>query len=197
MIHALPGMGADHRMYQRQWLTLPNFIAHDWPHYSGEKTLSDVAKTVCDSWGIRDDDVLIGSSLGGMVACEISKIRKISHLFLVGSAVDRDEVNIGFAVTYPLIYLSPLSLMKLIASKIDNNVLKMFSKSEPAFIRQMCTAIFHWEGLGNTSAIVHRIHGRRDWVIPSPRHVDLMLDGGHLIAMTHARQCAEFVLTSI
>ena len=30
-------------------------------------------------------------------------------------------------------------------------------------------------------------------VIPPPAHVDLLLNGGHLISMTHARECVDFV----
>lgn len=197
MIHALPGMGADHRMYQHEWLALPNFIAHDWPEYRGEKTLTDVARSVCDEWNIRDSDVLVGSSLGGMVACEIAKSRKISHLFLIGSAVDRSEVNRLFAATYWLINVMPITLMKRVASRFDNDVMQMFAASNTAFIRQMCSAIFNWEGLGATSTIVHRIHGKHDWVIPPPRHVGLMLDGGHLVAITQARECVEYALRYI
>jgi hypothetical protein len=31
MIHALPGMGADHPMFTEPWGTLPAFVAQDWP----------------------------------------------------------------------------------------------------------------------------------------------------------------------
>lgn len=185
-------------MYQHEWLTLPNFIAHDWPAYRGEKTLTDVARSVVNEWDIGDGDILVGSSLGGMVACEITKIRRIPHLFLVGSAIDRSEIARMFAITYPLINLMPVALMTRVASVFNNDLLQMFSRADSTFIRQMCTAIFHWEGLGVTASKIHRIHGKYDWVISSPRHVDLLLDGGHLIAMTHARECigclSRFVL---
>ena len=38
-----------------------------------------------------------------------------------------------------------------------------------------------------------RIHGKHDHVIPTPAQVDLALDGGHLIAMTQADECARFL----
>jgi hypothetical protein len=59
--------------------------------------------------------------------------------------------------------------------------------------RAMCLAIFTWEGLGVSDTSVFRIHGKHDLVIPCPPKVDLLLDGGHLVAITHARDCVEFV----
>ncbi len=81
MIHALPGMGADRRMFPEPWETLAGFVPHDWPAYSGERTVADFARTVVETFEIRDGDALIGTSLGGMVACEIAKIRKLRALF--------------------------------------------------------------------------------------------------------------------
>ena len=53
----------------------------------------------------------------------------------------------------------------------------------------MCRAIFTWPGLDTTRLRPLRIHGRRDRVIPPPATADLLLEGGHLIAMTHAAEC--------
>ena len=99
MIHALPGMGADHRSFPEPWTELPAFQAHDWIRYSGQVSIRDVA----------------------------------------GSAV------------------------------------------------------LQWEGLPPTSTKIFRIHGRRDLVIPTPPIVDMLLDGGHLISMTHAAECTAFI----
>jgi len=40
MIHLLPGMGADHRMYPAPWAALPNCRIHDWPAYHGEDSIN-------------------------------------------------------------------------------------------------------------------------------------------------------------
>ena len=57
----------------------------------------------------------------------------------------------------------------------------------------MCKAIFQWQGLEPVSVPVFRIHGRKDLVIPPPPKVDLLLDGGHLVSMSHARECIDFI----
>lgn len=192
-IHALPGMGADRRMFPEPWVTIPGFVAHDWECYSGEATLAEMAASMCTACDIRDGDVLIGASLGGMVACEIAKIRDIRTLFLVSSAAHMEEISRLLRLLQPLAQIAPLDLLRIVAGKMPQEAAQMFAEAEPEFIRAMCSAIFSWEGLGETDVNVVRIHGRQDMVIPAPPNTRLLLDGGHLIAMTHAGACADYI----
>jgi pimeloyl-ACP methyl ester carboxylesterase len=193
MIHALPGMGADRRMYPPPWGSIPAFEAHDWVRYSGERSLADVARSMCEACDIRDGDTLVGSSLGGMVACEITKLRQISKLFLVGSAVKKEEISSLLAALRPLATVAPIDWIKLSAKRAPMELIQMFSGIETAFVRAMCEAVFAWDGLGESEVPLVRLHGNRDLVIPPPPQVDLLLNGGHLISMSHARECAAFV----
>jgi pimeloyl-ACP methyl ester carboxylesterase len=193
MLHALPGMGADRRMYSAPWAAIPEFVAHDWICHSGEATIAQVAEAMCASCGIRDGDTLVGSSLGGMVACEITKIRSIPRLYLVGSATRREEINTLLSVLHPLARIAPLDWLQFSAGKIPTELAQMFSSTDASFVRAMCDAVFKWQGLGTTKTKVFRIHGKHDLVIPAPAQVDLLLDGGHLISLTHAQMCAEFI----
>jgi len=195
MIHALPGMGADKRMFPSPWPELTGFVAHDWIRHSGEKTLADVARSMCAACDIRDGDTLVGASLGGMVACEITKIRKIQTLHLVGSATHKEEVSAILSALHPLAQVAPIDWLRLLAGKIPLEAAQMFGSVEASFVRAMCEAIFQWEGLvaTETETRVFRIHGANDHVIPPPARADLLLDGGHLISMTHAPQCVEFI----
>ncbi len=186
-------MGADHRMFPAPWAGLKGFVAHDWVKYSGERSLSDVARAMCEARGIQDGDSLIGCSLGGMVACEITKIRRIPTLHLVGSAVAKDEISGLLAALHPLAQVAPLELIRLSAGKLPSELTQMFAGLDADFVRAMCRAIFKWEGLGTTGTKVYRLHGRKDRVIPPPAKCDLLLEGGHLISMTHAAECVKFV----
>lgn len=193
MIHALPGMGADHRVYPGPWLCLPNFVAHDWVPYSGQQSLCEVAQAMCDACRIEDGDDLVGVSLGGMVACEIVKIRRISRLYLIGSAIRKEEVGRLLAALHPLAQIAPIDWLRISAGKIPRELAQMFAAAEPSFIRAMCAAIFEWEGLEPRTTEVFRIHGRHDLVIPPPKELDRLLEGGHLISMSHAAECVEFI----
>jgi hypothetical protein len=76
---------------------------------------------------------------------------------------------------------------------MPSDLARMFAGSEVSFVRQMCKAIFEWEGSGKVSPPCMRIHGRHDRVIPPPPRVDLLLDGGHLVSMTHAKACVDYI----
>jgi pimeloyl-ACP methyl ester carboxylesterase len=197
MIHALPGMGADHRMYPEPWSRIPGFQAHGWVRHRGEQSISEVARSMCATCGIEDGDMLVGASLGGMVACEMTKIRKIPVLFLVGSARRKEEVSGLLTSLHPLARVAPVDWLRFSAGKIPGEFAQMFAGIEASFVRAMCTAIFEWEGLASSPTRIVRIHGRRDLVITPPEEVDLLLDAGHLVSITHAEECAEFVRATV
>jgi len=180
-------------MYPAPWSTLPGFRAHDWGQSGDVRSIRQLAEVTVAAGGIADGDVLVGSSLGGMVACEITKLRQIPRLFLIGSAVRKEEVNPLWAEFHSLVEKVPLDWVRASARKLPGELAAMFAAADPEFVRAMCLAIFQWDGLGATDTQVFRVHGRSDMVIPPPEHVDLLLNGGHLIALTHARECVDFV----
>ena len=84
----LPGMGATDAMYNGLKHKLGfkvNFL--NWSEYHGEKTYADVARRVIKENDIGADDVVGGSSLGGMVALEIAQLLNPKSVVLLCSAV--------------------------------------------------------------------------------------------------------------
>lgn len=180
-------------MYPEPWDSLSGFQAHDCVMSPEIRSVRQLAEVMIEACRIADGDVLVGASLGGMVAGEVTKLRKIPQLFLVGSATRPDEVNPWLAKLPSLAGILPWERLRASAGKMPGELAAMFAQAEPAFIRNMCQAIFEWEGLGVTATQVFRIHGRKDLLITPPRGADLLLGGGHLIAMTHSPECVAFV----
>ena len=195
MIHVLPGMGADERMYPGVWRELADCRFVRWPNYAGETSIRTLAERMVREGNIEDGDVIVGSSLGGIVACEIAKLRRLSALVLIGSATRKGEVSGLLRILSPLIGFAPLEFIQRAAGKMPGELMQMFEASQADFIRAMCAAIFEWDGLADAEMATRilRIHGRSDRVIPLPARVDLVLSGGHLIAMTHAAECVGFL----
>lgn len=194
MIFVLPGMGADHRMYQAPaWHTLPDARFLDWPKHRGEDSITAIADRVIAEAGINTGDTVIGSSLGGIVGCEIANRLRLHSLVLVGSAQSATEISGLLAALHPLAALAPLDFIRLSAGKLPGELCEMFADTQASFIRAMCRAIFSWPGLDLTRLRPLRLHGRRDRVIPLPAEADLVLDTGHLLAMTHAVECVAFL----
>jgi len=194
MIHVLPGMGADHRMYSAPaWRSLADTQFVDWPDHHGETSIAAIASRVIAEAKISDGDIVVGSSLGGIVGCEIARVVSLKTLVLIGSAKSKTEISGLLALLHPLARLAPIEFIQISAGRFPSELTQMFNQSQASFIRAMCAAIFDWSGLDESRIKPLRIHGRHDHVIPLPAQVDLALDGGHLIAMTHADECVQFI----
>ncbi|HUG12553.1 MAG TPA: hypothetical protein VMM36_16165 [Opitutaceae bacterium] len=193
MIFALPGMGADRRVFPGAWQELADVRFVEWTPYVSARTIPDLAGAIADCEGIKDGDSIIGTSLGGMVACEIAKLRRIERLVLVASAVSPDEISGLLSILRPLAPYAPVKLVKAISANVPGDLARMIGDADEGFVCAMCGAILDWGGLESVRSGLIRIHGERDLVILPPRKADLLLAGGHLIAMTHADECVAFL----
>lgn len=180
-------------MFPGAWQELVDVRFVEWAPYASARTIPDLAAAIADREGIRDGDSVFGTSLGGMVACEIAKLRRIERLVLVASAVSRDEIRGLLSILRPLAPFAPVKLVKAVSSSVPGDLAGMMKDADEGFVRTMCGAILDWRGLDAPHPGMIRIHGRGDMVILPPKRADLMLAGGHLIAMTHAEECVAFL----
>lgn len=188
-------MGANSAMYDflREKLQFEiNFI--NWPKYSGEKTYSAVAERFIADNGIRDDDIVGGSSLGGMVALEIARQKKLRAVILIGSAISPSEIRGILSLLAPVSVITPISFVQLLAGKHEDIIARMFSAADPDFIRAMCQYLPKWSGALVESTPIFRIHGQNDYVIPCPKTgCEIIVNAGHLLAITHAKECGQYL----
>ena len=195
----LPGMGADSTMYPKnKYDKLKDVLFAEWPNYKGETTIYQVAWRVINEYNIKNDIVIGGASLGGMVAVEIAKIIKIKKVLLISSTTHPDTINPALRKLSTLAEIAPIKLVQLLAGTINHRlnsaVLTMFEKADTDFIRAMSKAVFEWKGIEGYQCETFRIHGKKDKVILPPEDpVELIENGRHLITMTHAEIVAEFI----
>lgn len=188
----LPGMGATSEMFQGPWRELRDTEFVNWPHIPSPLTFDKMARAIINSYGITSNDVVGGTSLGGIVALEIALQLDLAQVILIGSAVDRSEITDFLRLIAPAADLAPLSVIQKLAGS-SGLVGRMFSQTDGDFIRASCKQIPKWVGSRVESSRISRIHGARDHVIPCPAGCTVIKDGGHLIAITHAAQCVAFV----
>jgi pimeloyl-ACP methyl ester carboxylesterase len=193
--YLLPGTGANFTMYDfiRKKLKFEiNFI--NWPKYNGEKTYTEIAKRVIEESGIEDGDIVGGSSLGGMVALEIARQKKLKAVVLIGSALSPAEVQGILILLAPLAAITPVSFVQLLAGKYNNKITRMFAEADSELIRALCQYLPKWPGAKDLEVPIFRIHGQKDCIMPYPQAgAEIMSTAGHMIAITHARACGEFL----
>ena len=195
----LPGMGADAGMYAApEYRALAGVEFADWPIFRGEATVEAVARRIIDEHALGSDSIVGGSSLGGMVAAEIARQIGAQKILLIGSALHPSSVNPALKAVSAGADFIPIPLLQAISGMMDplrqDSLLAMFRRADPAFVRAMAKAIFEWEGANPPPCPVAWIHGALDGVIvPPAKGAEIILDGGHLIAMTHPGRVAEFI----
>lgn len=193
MIYMLPGMGASREMYSGPWLELREFQFLDWPRAGASRTLRDVAQLLIQLHDIRSQDVVGGSSLGGMVALEASKILGSEQVILIGTALRPEEIHPALRRLAALSPIFPLRPAQVLADWIPSRLTCMFSKAEAGFVRDMCRSIAQWEGCSRIPSKVHRIHGSHDWLIRPSGSAQIVSGAGHLVAMSHAQECVDWL----
>ncbi len=191
----LPGMGATAAMYNGLKHEL-GFTADflNWPAYRGEKTYAAVARRVISENDISGEDVVGGSSLGGMVALEIAQMKKSRAVILLGSALNRKEVQGLLNLLAPLVKAAPITIVQALAGKNPNIASSLFADADPGFIRAMCAYLPSWSGYAGPAEMIYRLHGRKDHIIPCPSTgCEVVETAGHLVAITHAAETAGFL----
>jgi pimeloyl-ACP methyl ester carboxylesterase len=88
--YLIPGMGADKRLFQR--FHLPNGKVHhlDWIAHGESKNLREYAGLMAQRIQ-TENNIIVGSSMGGMVTVEISKQIKPMGAVLVSAPTGRHE----------------------------------------------------------------------------------------------------------
>ncbi len=195
----LPGLGADGGMYGPRFRALADeVVLVEWPREASETSLAAVAERLIDDWHLADCDAVAGSSLGGMVACEIVERIPARKLALIGSALHPSEVNSALAQIAKLRRFVPLEFLQTLLGKepIAQNspLMEMISRADPEFIRAMAAAIFEWPGRPEPRGDLARIHGAWDLVIRAPdAGARILPRAGHMIAMTHEAVVADWL----
>lgn len=193
MKYILPGMGASSNMYSGPWRDIQDCCFIDWPPSKNEISIADLAKRLINEYPIDQNDTLIGSSLGGMVALEIAHRTGSKRVFLIGSAINPDELSLLSKVLMPFASKTVVKISQYISSFSNDKIQQMYSKSELDFIVSMSVAIINWHGYNGNPKTINRIHGKKDYFITCPENCEIIEKGGHLIALTHARECVDFI----
>lgn len=178
-VFLIAGLGADTRLYQN--IILPEgyeAVPADWIAPAEMDTLTTYAQKLVSHYAIADDSIVIGDSLGGMIAVEIAKEVKLAKVILISSIKTADEAPwyFNFLRYVPIYKPIPGTLFNklgFLAGPIfgkmsaDERSLfnSMLSKSSPVFLKWAMHAVLYFN---NTEPIANLYHiiGDKDQVFP-------------------------------
>lgn len=206
MIYFIPGIGADHRVFET--ISLPGFETAiiRWEHPHPNEPISEYTKRLLPQ--IKEEPTaFVGLSFGGLIAAELSKHFPKAKLILISSIASRKEVpwwgRTGAALR--LNRLFPGTFMKRpnvfirwffsISPGHDRQLFDAILRdSDPDFLYWALNELLHWKGSG--AHRVHHIHGDKDRLLPcASTSADIIVKGaGHFMIVANGKELSAMLL---
>ena len=206
-IYLIPGQGADERLFSELKLEKCETYVLKFPVPEKDELLPRYAKRMAEQIDTTQPFSIVGVSLGGMIAVEMSKFLDPDKVVLISSAKGRDELPLRyrFMKHVPLYKLFPGTLLKTMAnlarpivepeSKVKAPVFKaMIDAKDPDFMQRSIHMIANWDNKERPANLVH-IHGTKDKTLPV-RYIGQPLKvkgGGHMVTLVRAEEISKLL----
>ncbi|GAB2981068.1 hypothetical protein GCM10027049_16020 [Mucilaginibacter puniceus] len=201
-IFLISGLGADTRLYNNIDLLDNEVIPVDWIEPNLTDTLTNYAQKLIKQYHITSGSIVIGTSLGGMIAIEIAKQVALNKVILISSIKAINEAPWYFNAFRKLPLYKPISgevlkklgfLMRPVFGKFTADDLWIFEdmlkKSSPKFVKWALKAVLAWKNETIPPNVYHLI-GDKDMVFSYKQIKDatVIKDGTHIMVFNKAKQ---------
>lgn len=201
-IYLIAGLGADTRVYNNIDLHEHEVVPVDWIAPNELDTLSTYAQKLIHQYNIHSNAIIIGNSLGGMIAVEIAKLLPVKKVILISSIKTVNEAPWYFSLfrKLPVYKFIPGKLFTSLGFMIKplfghmnaedawlfNDMLK---NTSPVFVKWAMKAILHWKNETVPPNLYH-ITGNKDLVFSYKRfHGATIVNGGtHIMIFDRAKE---------
>jgi hypothetical protein len=201
-IFLISGLGADTRLYNNIDLLDNEVVPVDWIEPNLTDTLITYAQKLIHRYHITSGSIVIGTSLGGMIAIEIAKLVALNKVILISSIKSINEAPWYFNAFRKMPLYKPMSgkvlkkmgfLMRPIFGKLTADDLWVFEdmlkKSSPKFVKWAIGAVLAWKNETIPPNVYHLI-GDKDMVFSYSRIKDatVIKGGTHIMVFDKAKQ---------
>src|SRR6476620_8701480 len=198
-VYFISGIGADYRLFKN--IHLPKGYEAEYLHWMTPikaESISEYAARLSEKIDRYEPHILIGLSLGGIIATEIANLTYPVQTIIFGSVPTHNQLPPWFK------YAAKINLHRLIhpsfvkLSAYIKHSLFTKGREDRKFLRQLIRdgdnrfiywgmdALMKWRNEEIPSNLIH-IHGSNDEVFPiryvKPKYV---IKGGHLLVFHHA-----------
>lgn len=206
-IFLIAGLGADTRLYNNIDLLDNEVVPVDWIEPNKHDTLNTYAQKLIHQYNITQNSVVIGTSLGGMIAIEIAKQVALNKAILISSIKTIKEAPwyFSFFKNLPLYQIVPKTLyssfgvmIKLIFGKMKPDDLWLFKdmlkRSSPVFLQWAMGAAVQWDNEVIPPNVYHII-GDKDLVFSYKRikHATVIKGGTHIMVFDKPKQINKWL----
>lgn len=209
IVYLLPGVGCDARLFERLDLAGFEVVKLEWPAFEVQDSLPAIARRMAATVQADRPHVLVGVSMGGMVAQEMAVLTNPRKVVLISTWTGPQEwpLHVRFSARLGLHRVIrdwtmraawPVKrLMDPREGAVDRLLWDMASKQSARQLRLGTAAIMRWKGSPWKGPLV-RIHGDRDIVTPLRFPVDHLVKGGqHVMVLTKAAEVSRALVRSL
>jgi len=201
-VFLIPGLGADCRIYKHIDLSGYEVINISWVEPEKQDTLSTYAQKLIDKYLITPQSIVIGNSLGGMLAIEIAKKVQLEKTILISSIKSVSEAPwyFGFLRSTKLHHLIPVGkltsmefLIEYAFGGMSENSQRLFAdmlkNTSSTFVSWAIDAILNWHNQTVPENVYH-ITGDKDKVFPYKRikGATIVKGGTHVMIFNQAKE---------
>ena len=208
IVYMIPGQGSDYRVFKNLKID-DSFetrnIYYTTPHK--EMTLKDFAIELSSQIDTNCSYILLGVSLGGMIATEMGEFLNPQKIVIISSAKSKEEFpgRYRFQRWFPIYKLVSSKMAKKGAqimqpiiepdrNKEKDTFKSMLNDKDPDFLKRTIKMILEWERVNYRSEIIH-IHGNDDKTIPirNVKYNYLVKNGSHMMILTRGEEISVLV----
>ncbi len=210
-VYLIPGQGSDTRIYKNISFNEDIDTVHiKYPMPLQDETMHQYAERIAEQIDTTEQFSIIGVSLGGMIACELTDILHPQKIILISSASCSEEIpqmykffkkfpiykDISPAVfRYSGFILQPLYEPDRKLEK--ETCVNMLQDKDALFLKRAVQLIVSWDRIENDNYnknIVH-IHGDIDNTLPIENvKADYIISGGsHMMTLTKAEEISLII----
>jgi pimeloyl-ACP methyl ester carboxylesterase len=210
-IYFISGLGANEHAFMNLQLPDIKAIHLKWFQPLPNDTMETYAKRMSELITTKDP-IIVGLSLGGMIAVEIAKLIPVKKVILISSAKTQKEIPpyFRFGRILPIQKWIPVGwiassygpivwFLGAITNEQRDRLKKVIDKSLfYRFDKWAMNQVVHWRNETIPQNIVH-IHGAKDKMLPlrfvKADHV--INNGTHLMVLTQGKKIAEVLLKEL
>jgi pimeloyl-ACP methyl ester carboxylesterase len=201
-VFLIPGLGADTRVFNNINLEGYDVVCIGWIEPDKTDTLTTYAQKLIFQYNIKPGSILIGNSLGGMLAVEMANYMRIKKVILISSIKTIDEAPgyFKFFRAIPVYRLVPTSWLNSVGFAIElvfgkmNEADKwlfqdMLKKSSPKFLKWAMAAVLSWKNR-TIPPNVFQMTGDKDMIFPYQKQkaATIIKGGTHIMIFDKAKE---------
>ncbi|WP_214070627.1 alpha/beta hydrolase [Mucilaginibacter sp. dw_454] len=201
-IFLIAGLGADTRLYNNIDLGDNDVTPVDWIEPNETDTLNTYSQKLIHQYFVTNNSIVIGVSLGGMIATEIAKQLRLNKVILISSIKTISEAPWYFKFfnavpLYKILTGRVLGKIGYIAKPFFGHMDKhdawlfhdMVQKSSPKFLKWAIGAALTWDNQVVPPNMYH-IHGDKDLVFNYKNIINatIVKGGTHIMVFDKAKQ---------